>query len=81
MLPNIQRLLTVTARAVCVTVVAFFSSPANAAEVHVLAAAAMQSVFKDIRDDFQAVSGYRLIIHYGTIGAVNEWAIAGRKQI
>jgi len=79
MLPNIQCLLAVTARAACVTVFAFFSSPANAAEVRVLAAAAMQSVFKEIRDDFQRVSGYRLVIHYGTIGAVNEWAFAGEE--
>jgi molybdate transport system substrate-binding protein len=79
MLPTLQRLLAVTARAACVMLVALFSSSANAAEVRVLAAAAMQSVFKEIRDDFQAASGYRLVIHYGTIGAVNEWAMAGEE--
>jgi molybdate transport system substrate-binding protein len=79
MLPKIQRSLAVIVRAACVTVVAFFSSPTDAAEVRVLSAAAMQSVFKDIRDDFQRVSGYRLVIHYGTVGAVNEWAMAGEE--
>src|SRR5262245_65888630 len=77
MLPNIQRTLAVTVRAACVMVVAFFSTPGHAAEVHVLSAAAMQSVFKDIRDEFQKSSGYRLILHYGTVGAVNEWTSAG----
>jgi len=53
--------------------------PGHAAEVHVLSAAAMQSVFKDIRDEFQRMSGYRLVLHYGTIGAVNEWAVGGEE--
>src|SRR5262249_2854506 len=79
MLPNIQRTLAVTARAACVMVVAFFSTPGHGAEVHVLSAAAMQSVFKDIRDEFQRTSGYRLVLHYGTIGAVNGWAM-GREE-
>ena len=51
--PRIRRTLAMTARAACVTVVAFFSTPGHAAEVHVLSAAAMQSVFKEIRDEFQ----------------------------
>jgi molybdate transport system substrate-binding protein len=68
-----------TARAACVTVVAFFSTPGHAAEVHVLSAAAMQSVFKDIRDEFQRTTGYRLVPHYGTIGAVNEWTMGGEE--
>jgi molybdate transport system substrate-binding protein len=79
MLPNIQRLLAMTARAACVTLVACFSIPAHAAELRVLSAAAMQSVFKDIREEFQRVSGYRLVIHYATIGAVNDYALAGEQ--
>lgn len=79
MLPHIQRTLAMTARAACVTVVAFFSTPGHAAEVHVLSAAAMQSVFKDIRDEFQRTTGYRLVPHYGTIGAVNEWTVGGEE--
>ena len=79
MLPNIQRTLAMTARAACLMVVAFFSMPGHAAEVHVLSAAAMQSVFKEIRDEFQQTTGYRLVPHYGTIGAVNEWTIGGEE--
>ena len=78
MRPSIQRTLAVT-RAACVMAVAFFSAPGRAAEVHVLSAAAMQSVFKDIREEFQRTSGYRLVLHYGTIGAVNEWAVGGEE--
>src|SRR5215475_15098874 len=77
--PKMKRMLGMTARAACMTIVALFSSPGHAAEFHVLSAAAMQSVFKDIRDEFQKKSGYRLILHYGTIGAVNEWAVGGEE--
>ena len=77
--PKIQRTLAVTVRAACVTIVTFFSSYGHAAEVRVLSAAAMQSVFKEIREEFQRTSGYRLVPHYGTIGAVNEWTIGGEE--
>jgi molybdate transport system substrate-binding protein len=77
--PRIRRTLAMTARAACVTVVAFFSTHGHAAEMHVLSAAAMQSVFKDIRDEFQRTTGYRLVPHYGTIGAVNEWTMGGEE--
>jgi hypothetical protein len=46
---KIQRTLAMTARAACVTIVTFISSSGHAAEVRVLSAAAMQSVFKDPR--------------------------------
>ena len=36
-----------------------------------VSAAAMQSVFKEIRDEFQRTTGYRL--------AVNEWAMGGEE--
>jgi molybdate transport system substrate-binding protein len=39
----------------------------------------MQSVFKDVREEFQRTTGYRLVLHYGTIGAVNEWAMGGEE--
>ena len=77
--PRIKRTLAMTARAACVSVVAFFSSASHAQEVRVLSAAAMQSVFKEIRDEFQRTSGYRLVLHYGTIGAVNEWTMGGEE--
>ena len=77
--PKTRRTLAMTARAACVTIVALFSSTSYAAEIRVLSAAAMQSVFKEIRDEFQQTSGYRLLIHYGTVGAVNEWTVAGEE--
>jgi molybdate transport system substrate-binding protein len=77
--PKFQRTLAIAARAACMMVVAFFSNPGRAAEVHVLSAAAMQSVFKEIRDEFQRTTGYRVVFHYGTIGAVNEWTIGGEE--
>jgi molybdate transport system substrate-binding protein len=75
---KIKRMLAMTARAACVTIT-FFSSPGHAAEVRVLSAAAMQSVFKEIRDELLQKSGYRLVPHYGTVGAVNEWAMGGEE--
>jgi len=39
----------------------------------------MQSVFKDVREEVQRTTGYRLVLHYGTIGAVNEWAMGGEE--
>src|SRR5215475_10445653 len=77
--PEFQRRLAIAARAACVMIAAFFSNPGHAAEVHVLSAAAMQSVFKDIRDEFQQTTGYKLVLHYGTIGAVNEWTLGGEE--
>lgn len=77
--PKIKRTLAMIARAACVTIFALFSSPSQAAEFRVLSAAAMQSVFKEIRDEFQRTTGYRLLTHYGTIGAVNEWTIGGEE--
>jgi ABC-type molybdate transport system substrate-binding protein len=77
--PKIQRTLAMTARAACVTIVTFISSSGHAAEVRVLSAAAMQSVFKEIRDELQQMSGYRLVPHYGTVGAVNEWTMGGEE--
>jgi molybdate transport system substrate-binding protein len=75
--PKLKRTLAETARAACLTIVALFSSPGHAAEVRVLSAAAMQSVFKEIRDEFQQTTGFRLLLHYGTVGAVNEWIMGG----
>ena len=44
----------------------------HAAEVRLLSAAAMQSVFKKIAGEFERASGHKLIISYGTIGAVAQ---------
>jgi molybdate transport system substrate-binding protein len=44
----------------------------SAAEIHVLSAAAMQSVFKEVAGEFERTSGHRLVISYGTIGGIAE---------
>jgi ABC-type molybdate transport system substrate-binding protein len=40
---------------------------ARAAEVRLLSAAAMQSVFKNLAGEFERTEGHKLIISYGTI--------------
>jgi molybdate transport system substrate-binding protein len=50
---------------------------AGAAEIRLLSAAAMQSVFKVIGGEFERTSGHRLVIAYGTMGAITERVLAG----
>lgn len=56
-----------------------FVAPVNAAEIRLLSAAAMQSVFKEITAEFERTSGHKLTIHYGTIGAINQWIVGGEE--
>jgi len=44
----------------------------GAAEVRLLSAAAMQSVFKKTAGEFERTTGHKLAISYGTIGAIAE---------
>jgi molybdate transport system substrate-binding protein len=44
----------------------------SAADINVLSAAAMQSVFKEIAGDFQRTTGHRLVIRYATMGSITE---------
>jgi len=53
------------------------ASPARAAEVQLLSAAAMQSVFKEVAGDFERVSGHRLTIRYATMGAITSRVLGG----
>ena len=46
--------------------------PAVAADIRLLSAAAMQTVFKETVDEFERRSGHRLIIHYATMGAITQ---------
>jgi molybdate transport system substrate-binding protein len=39
----------------------------------------MQSVFKEVARDFERSSGHSLVIHYGTIGAINQWLLGGEE--
>jgi len=53
------------------------ASAAGAAEVRLLSAAAMQSVFKEITDEYERTSGHKLIIEYATMGAINQRVMGG----
>jgi molybdate transport system substrate-binding protein len=55
------------------------ANPAGAADIRLLSAAAMQSVFKEIAGDFERTSGHKLIITYATIGGVNERMLSGES--
>jgi molybdate transport system substrate-binding protein len=50
---------------------------ARAAEVRLLSAAALQSVFKNIAGEFERTSGHKLVISYGTIGAIAQRVQSG----
>jgi molybdate transport system substrate-binding protein len=55
------------------------SGPAAAADIQLLAAAAMQSVFKEVVGDFERSSGHRLVIRYATMGAIHQRVLAGES--
>src|SRR5262245_15770272 len=50
---------------------------AHAAEIRVLSAAAMQSIFKVIAGEFEHQSGVKLVITYSTMGAITDRVLAG----
>jgi len=50
---------------------------ARAAELRLLSAAAMQSVFKEVASEFERTSGHKLIIEYGTIGGIAQRVQSG----
>ena len=54
-------------------------NPAVAAEMRLLSAASIQEVFKEIIGDFERTSGHKIIIHYGTMGAITEWMRGGEQ--
>ena len=58
----------------CAVLIASPSSrgPAAAADINLLSAAAMQSVFKEIVGDFERTTGHRLRIRYATMGSITE---------
>jgi molybdate transport system substrate-binding protein len=57
--------------------VALLGGSAHTAEIRLLSAAAMQSVFKEITNDFERESEHRLAIAYATMGAINQRVLAG----
>jgi len=65
--------------AILVAVVTASCTPpvARAAEIRLLSAAAMQTVFAMITDDFERTSGHKLVFAYTTMGAITQRVIAG----
>jgi molybdate transport system substrate-binding protein len=64
----IAPLLMATAAATC-----------GAAEIHVLSAAAMQTVFKEVLDEFERSSGHKVLFTYTTMGAITERVLGGER--
>jgi molybdate transport system substrate-binding protein len=68
----------------CVTAFAILTlfgsqSPICAAEIRLLSAASIQEVFKEIIGDFERTSGHKMIIHYGTMGAITDRMRGGEE--
>jgi molybdate transport system substrate-binding protein len=75
-------MLTKAWRSLAMAAASFALAPTpngHAAEIRLVSAAAMQSVFKEIGPAFERSSGHTLVIHYGTIGAINQWILAGEE--
>jgi len=53
--------------------------PLGAAEMRLLSAASIQEVFKQSIGDFERTSGHKVIIHYGTMGAITDWMRGGEE--
>jgi molybdate transport system substrate-binding protein len=53
--------------------------PAQAAEIRLLSAASIQEVFKEILGDFERGSGHKVIVHYGTMGAITDRMRGGEE--
>src|SRR5262245_55765140 len=70
---NAKSIATCTAAASALAAALLASyGPASAADINLLSAAAMQSVFKEIAGDFQRTTGHRLVIRYDTMGSITE---------
>jgi molybdate transport system substrate-binding protein len=62
---------------VTIGMAALMGTDADAAEVRLLSAAAMQSVFRVIASDFARTSGHSLKITYATMGAITQRVLNG----
>lgn len=58
---------------------AWLADGARAEEIRLLSAAAMQTVFAQVIPQFERTSGHRVSVHYGTIGAINQWVLDGEE--
>lgn len=54
---------------------------ADTAEIRLLSAASMQTVFHEIIGDFERASGHKVIIRYRTMGAITEQVLGGEEGI
>jgi molybdate transport system substrate-binding protein len=57
--------------------VALLGGSAHAAQIPLMSAAAMQSVFKEIASGFERGSGHRLAITYATMGVITQRVLGG----
>ena len=48
-----------------------------AAEIRILCAAAMQTVFKEVAPAFEQASGHKLVFAYRTMGAITDQVLKG----
>src|SRR4051794_28149780 len=80
-LAQVRTAKSVYARAIASAILMLVASPiaGGAAEIRLLSAASIQEVFKEIIGDFERASGHKIIIHYGTMGAITEWMRAGEE--
>jgi molybdate transport system substrate-binding protein len=61
------------------TLVALAAGSTLAEEIHLLSAASMQTVFKEILGEFERSSGHKVVVGYGTMGAITG-RVAGGEQ-
>ena len=69
--------LRVTAGAALIAATGTAAPAAHADEIRLLSAAAMQTVFGMITDEFERTSGHRLVFAYTTMGAITDRVMAG----
>jgi molybdate transport system substrate-binding protein len=72
-----SRMATSLVAAAAMLSIAGAVAPLRAAEIRLLSAASIQEVFKQVIGDFERASGHKVIIHYGTMGAITEWMRGG----
>jgi molybdate transport system substrate-binding protein len=72
-----RRLGAITRLSLLATVLLAGGFPAQAADLHLLSAAAMQTVFNGIAPEFERTSGHKLLISYATMGAITRRMLWG----
>jgi molybdate transport system substrate-binding protein len=76
---TILRMATSLVAAAAMLSISGVGAPLRAAEIRLLSAASIQEVFKEVIGDFERTSGHKVIIHYGTMGAITEWMRGGEE--